>query len=204
MGVSKLQQQRNNLKRVRYINQLARLDYEEKAEKIHTKYTRVSRASVVKKMKARNMIAEFEEEEAEEELGMEELLEFKYGRSGDGVYFEREAMQEHCFCPDCDAIHNDHPEAHTRICIKARAEDPELYSPYSPDYPRHSLGRIREQVGRIKDQQYQELFELLGRNEGGRWREELCELQDRCQGDAILGPLLGKVMGLVQSSQYRQ
>ena len=57
MGVSNLQQKRENLKRYRYINQLERLEYDEKAEEIHTKYTRVSQASVMKKMKARNMIA---------------------------------------------------------------------------------------------------------------------------------------------------
>lgn len=47
------------LGRVRYINPLARLDYEQKLTELHTKYSSKTKQSVQKKMKAKNQIAEF-------------------------------------------------------------------------------------------------------------------------------------------------
>ena len=42
-----------------------------------------SRLTAMKKIKAKNQMAEFIEEKEEEELGFEELMEYKYGRQSD-------------------------------------------------------------------------------------------------------------------------
>jgi len=58
-------QKRKTLMMIRYINPLARLDYEDKMEEVHTKYTKMTKQSVVNKIKAKNRIAEFEDEDEE-------------------------------------------------------------------------------------------------------------------------------------------
>ena len=52
-----MDQKRRTMKKYRYINPLARLDYEDKMTEIYTKYTQKSKQSVMKKIKAKNRIA---------------------------------------------------------------------------------------------------------------------------------------------------
>lgn len=54
------------LGRVRYKNQLAQLEYEEKLTELHTKYSSKTKQSIQKKLRARNQIADFIDEEKEE------------------------------------------------------------------------------------------------------------------------------------------
>lgn len=56
-------QKKQLLKKYKYLNQLARMEYEDKEEEVYSRYTRQSKATVLKKIKARNQIAEFEEED---------------------------------------------------------------------------------------------------------------------------------------------
>ena len=73
-------QKRMTLQMYRYINPLARLDYEDKMEQVHTKYTKLSKQSVMKKIKAKNRIAEFEDEDEEIHEGFDQLIDYKFGR----------------------------------------------------------------------------------------------------------------------------
>lgn len=69
-----VEDKKRTLHRVKYINQLARLDYEEKMGEVYTKYSKLSKASAMKKIMAKNQIAEFEEEEEEDNIGFDELI----------------------------------------------------------------------------------------------------------------------------------
>lgn len=63
---------------------------------IHTKYSMVSKASALKKIKAKNQMAEFIDEEDEEQVGFEELMDYKYGKSdGEKFFFEKEQIKEY-------------------------------------------------------------------------------------------------------------
>ena len=53
---------RKALGQKKYINQLAQMDYEDKFIEVHTKFTKASKLSAIKKIKAKNQIAEFIEE----------------------------------------------------------------------------------------------------------------------------------------------
>ena len=69
------------------------MDYEDKMEEVYTKYTRMSKASVMKKIKAKNRIAEFSSEDEEINDGFDELLEYKFGMDkSQKVYFEKEEI----------------------------------------------------------------------------------------------------------------
>ena len=72
--ISTVGEKKKALMMKRYINPLARLDYEDKMEEVYTKYTRMSKASVLKKIKAKNRIAEFEDEEDEVHEAFDELI----------------------------------------------------------------------------------------------------------------------------------
>lgn len=50
---------------------------------VYSKYTKTSKVSALKKIQAKNRLAQFVEEEQEEDLGFDELIQFKYGK-GDG------------------------------------------------------------------------------------------------------------------------
>lgn len=50
------------LGRTKYINQLAQLDYEDKLTELHSKYSKASKDTMMKKIKAKNQIAEFIDE----------------------------------------------------------------------------------------------------------------------------------------------
>lgn len=54
---SNYQQKMKLLGRVKYINQLARLEYEDKLTELHSKYTTQTKKSVQNKLKAKNQIA---------------------------------------------------------------------------------------------------------------------------------------------------
>jgi virulence-associated protein VapD len=58
-----VEEQKRALQRYKYINQLARMEFEDKQEEVYSRYTRVSRQTVIKKIKARNQIADFEDED---------------------------------------------------------------------------------------------------------------------------------------------
>jgi len=49
------------LARKQYLNPLARLDYEEREMEVYTKLTKQSQQTMLKKMKARNQLAEFQD-----------------------------------------------------------------------------------------------------------------------------------------------
>lgn len=70
----------------------------------------ISKASALKKIKAKNQIAQFADEQEEEQVGFEELMDYKYGRNdGEKFFFEKQEILEYEFCSNCDAVHNDHP-----------------------------------------------------------------------------------------------
>ena len=97
---------------VRYINQLAQLDYEDKLTELHTKYTKASKDTMMKKIKAKNQIAEFIDEEDEYLHDFEDIIDYKHGKAH-GFHFEKESNKaEFYFCPRCDIITDDHPEVH--------------------------------------------------------------------------------------------
>lgn len=54
-----VEQKRKTLQKYKYINQLARMEYEDKQDEVHTKFTRQSKATISKKIMAKNQIAEF-------------------------------------------------------------------------------------------------------------------------------------------------
>lgn len=159
-----LQEKKKVLQKTKFINQLARLEYEEKQEEVHTKYTRSNRETVLKKIKAKNQIAEFIEEEDEQDVGYDELYEFTYGKSknNDFFYEKKEELAAFAFCELCDTVHNDHPEVHSTACDKKRKEDPEVYSPFSDQYKKACLARIQESAHKIRSPEYERLGELLG------------------------------------------
>lgn len=61
--ISNVGEQKKALQKYKYINQLARMEYEDKEDEVYSRYTRLSKQTVLKKIKARNQIAEFEEED---------------------------------------------------------------------------------------------------------------------------------------------
>lgn len=64
------------------------MEYEDKLEQVYTKYTRQSKITATKKILAKNQIAEFTEEQLDENIGYDELLEFQYGKNkGQSFHF---------------------------------------------------------------------------------------------------------------------
>jgi hypothetical protein len=89
--VSNVGERKKALQKYKYINQLARMEFEDKEEEVYSRYTRVSKQTVLKKMKARNQIAEFEDEDEAENEWFDELMEFKFGKDrNSNFHFEKE------------------------------------------------------------------------------------------------------------------
>ena len=80
-------------------------------------------------------------------------MEYKHGKDK-SFHFEKDDIIEYEFCEFCDEVHNDHPEGHAVLCEKKRKEQPELYSPFSPQYTIESLYRMKLAVEKIKSPEF--------------------------------------------------
>lgn len=69
------------LSRKQYLNPLARLDYEDKEMEVFTKITKQSQKTVQKKLKARNQLADFHDDEFDEDREIDDLISFKFGKT---------------------------------------------------------------------------------------------------------------------------
>lgn len=84
------------LARKQYLNPLARLDYEDREMEVFTKLTKQSQQTMIKKMKARNQLAEFQDE-IDEDREIDDLVQFKFGRTvkpnQPTTYYDRDEEQ---------------------------------------------------------------------------------------------------------------
>lgn len=84
------------LHRRQYLNPLARLDYEDREMEVYTKISKQTQATVQKKLKARNQLADFNENEFDEDREIDDLIQFKFGKrakSGNFTYFDSDAQE---------------------------------------------------------------------------------------------------------------
>jgi hypothetical protein len=133
------------------------MEYEDKLTELQSKYTGKTRQSFQKKLKAKNQIAEFVEEEDEEfSEEFEELMDYKYGASKwKNYHFENEASNlNYSFCENCDDVFRGSLKNHEKVCkYRELTRVPLCYM--------MSLDRIGECLMRVTSQESNDLKAII-------------------------------------------
>lgn len=109
---------------MKYLNPLARLDYEDKELEVYTKISKQTQEQASKKIRARNQLAHFEEDPIDEQKEIDDLIEFKLGRTGKHgfiTHFEKEEesviLDEREYCTNCEVfVPQLHFQSHVQEC----------------------------------------------------------------------------------------
>lgn len=145
------------------------------------------------KLKAKNQIAEFIEEEEELDVEFEELMDYKYGASKwKDFHFEQDSRKpEHVFCPFCDSIHTSTAHAHESQCQYAQLSK-------SPLYYFESIGRIKDSLGRMNSREALDLRMIASKIEKGQPVDrDINELSAYVREDPVLSKIVFKLKEVI-------